>query len=159
MSDIAIRVENLSKQYRIGQREVYRTLRDTLTDTMYAPFRRVRAMVKRRNGEREKQGNTESQFSDSQLPRFPDSPYLWALKDVSFEVRRGVVVGIPSPSLRTSIGRNGAGRWGMGESGNGSGGEPFLRFTDAPAPRFSHAPASPSPRRATPRSTAGWGRC
>jgi Mor family transcriptional regulator len=32
MTDIAIRVENLSKQYRIGQREVYRTLRDSLTD-------------------------------------------------------------------------------------------------------------------------------
>jgi len=31
MTDVAIRVENLSKQYRIGQREVYRTLRDTLT--------------------------------------------------------------------------------------------------------------------------------
>ena len=31
MSDIAIRAENLSKLYRIGRREVYRTLRDTLT--------------------------------------------------------------------------------------------------------------------------------
>jgi hypothetical protein len=31
MSEIALRVENLSKLYRIGQREVYRTLRDTLT--------------------------------------------------------------------------------------------------------------------------------
>ena len=31
MTEVAIRVENLSKQYRIGQREVYRTLRDTLT--------------------------------------------------------------------------------------------------------------------------------
>ena len=33
MSDIAIRVENLGKQYRIGKRERYRTLRDTITDT------------------------------------------------------------------------------------------------------------------------------
>ena len=31
MTEVAIRVENLSKQYRIGQRKVYRTLRDTLT--------------------------------------------------------------------------------------------------------------------------------
>ncbi len=31
MTDISIRAENLSKLYRIGQREVYRTLRDTLT--------------------------------------------------------------------------------------------------------------------------------
>ena len=36
MTDVAIRVENLSKQYRIGQREVYRTLRDTLTDGLRA---------------------------------------------------------------------------------------------------------------------------
>jgi len=38
MSDIAIRVENLSKQYRIGKRERYRTLRDTLADAGSAPF-------------------------------------------------------------------------------------------------------------------------
>ena len=33
MSDIAIRVEGLGKQYRIGRRERYQTLRDALTDT------------------------------------------------------------------------------------------------------------------------------
>ena len=42
MSDIAIRVENLGKQYRIGKRERYRTLRDTLTDTVRRPFRWMR---------------------------------------------------------------------------------------------------------------------
>jgi hypothetical protein len=31
MTEVAIRVENLSKQYRIGKRERYWTLRDTLT--------------------------------------------------------------------------------------------------------------------------------
>jgi hypothetical protein len=31
MTDISIRVEHLSKQYRIGKRERYRTLHDTLT--------------------------------------------------------------------------------------------------------------------------------
>lgn len=31
MTEVAIRVENLSKQYRIGQREPYKALRDTLT--------------------------------------------------------------------------------------------------------------------------------
>jgi len=46
MSDIAIRVENLSKLYRIGPRERYRTLRDTLTDALYAPFRRLRNIVR-----------------------------------------------------------------------------------------------------------------
>ncbi|MGA9352005.1 MAG: hypothetical protein WBW48_24825 [Anaerolineae bacterium] len=43
MSDIAIRVENLSKQYRIGGRQAaYRTLREALTDAAVAPFRRLR---------------------------------------------------------------------------------------------------------------------
>jgi hypothetical protein len=34
MGEIAIRVENLSKRYRIGQREHYKTLRDALTDAL-----------------------------------------------------------------------------------------------------------------------------
>ena len=41
MSDIAIRVENLGKRYRIGERERYKTFRAVVTDTMYAPFRRL----------------------------------------------------------------------------------------------------------------------
>ncbi len=45
MTDIAIRVENLSKLYRIGPRERYKALRDTLTDAMYAPFRAVGSVL------------------------------------------------------------------------------------------------------------------
>ena len=41
MSDIAIRVDNLGKLYRIGPRQRYRTLRDTLTDALVSPFRRL----------------------------------------------------------------------------------------------------------------------
>lgn len=37
--DRAIRVENLGKRYRIGEREPYKALRDTLTDALCAPFR------------------------------------------------------------------------------------------------------------------------
>lgn len=43
MNDIAIRVENLSKLYRIGaKQERYKTLRDTLVNAIVAPFRRFR---------------------------------------------------------------------------------------------------------------------
>lgn len=42
MSDVAIRVENLSKRYRIGQREPYKAWRDVLTHAFTAPFHRLR---------------------------------------------------------------------------------------------------------------------
>ncbi|RLB81600.1 MAG: ABC transporter ATP-binding protein [Deltaproteobacteria bacterium] len=87
MSHVAIRIENLSKRYRIGEREPYKALRDTLTNAMYAPFRAVSSRLK---GRRSAVG--------AQVP----NNHIWALKDVSFEVKRGEVIGI--------IGRNGAGK-------------------------------------------------
>jgi lipopolysaccharide transport system ATP-binding protein len=81
MSDIAIRVQGLGKKYRIGQRQRYHSLRETLMRGLTAPFRRRRES----SGSN---GNGQSTF--------------WALKDVSFEVPQGQVVGI--------IGRNGAGK-------------------------------------------------
>jgi hypothetical protein len=46
MSEIAIRCEGLGKQYRIGQRERYRALRDKLTESLLAPVRKVSAAFK-----------------------------------------------------------------------------------------------------------------
>jgi lipopolysaccharide transport system ATP-binding protein len=78
-----IRVEHLGKQYRIGgPQAAYSTLRETLVGAATAPFR---WMAARRKGGEGRGGGT-----------------VWAVKDVSFEVQAGEVVGI--------IGRNGAGK-------------------------------------------------
>ena len=46
MSDIAIKVENLCKQYRIGKKQArYYTLRDTLSEALLAPFRRTKKLL------------------------------------------------------------------------------------------------------------------
>lgn len=77
MSNISIKAEKLSKMYNIGlAQQRHDTLRDQLVDIVSTPFRGRR---------KEKENGT-----------------FWALKDVSFEVMRGDVLGI--------IGRNGAGK-------------------------------------------------
>ncbi len=83
MSDVIISVENLGKKYRLnhqaeGQR--YTALRDVLAN-------KVKGLLANRKSESENRKSVED---------------FWALKDVSFEVKRGDVVGI--------IGRNGAGK-------------------------------------------------
>ena len=47
MTDLALRVQNLSKQYRIGGSQAgYKTIRETIADTLQAPFRRAGKLLR-----------------------------------------------------------------------------------------------------------------
>ena len=70
-----IEVKGVSKRYRIGEKQRYYSFRDTLVDLATAPFK--------------------------QKNKIRDNAF-WALKDISFSVMPGEVIGI--------IGRNGAGK-------------------------------------------------
>ncbi len=77
MSNLAIEAHGISKQYRIGAAAYYYTLRESLARLARAPFRR-----------RERTPRTDQLF--------------WALRDVSFTLRHGDVLGI--------VGKNGSGK-------------------------------------------------
>ncbi len=87
-NDIVIRAEGLGKKYTIGhqsERERYTALRDVMARGARNLWRKTADLARGR-----------AVVSGDRVEEF------WALKDVSFEVRRGEVLGI--------IGRNGAGK-------------------------------------------------
>jgi len=86
MNNIAIKADNLGKQYRIGSLKAsYKTLRESLVETATAPFRRAGKLL------------SGQAYGAAELDET-----IWALRNVSLEVRQGEVMGI--------IGHNGAGK-------------------------------------------------
>ncbi len=83
MSNIAIRIEGLSKRYRIGVQNNYPTFREALMGTALVPLRKYRSWA----------SSNQKEY---------DSGFVWALRDVDFDAKQGEIVGI--------IGRNGAGK-------------------------------------------------
>jgi len=85
MSDTVIQVRDLGKQYQIGSGlQKYETLRENIIQTLKWPIHQMR---------KSNSNTTKAQIGDD---------FIWALKDINFEVERGQLLGI--------IGRNGAGK-------------------------------------------------
>lgn len=85
MPDVAIRAVDLGKIYRLGERQSYQTIRDVIAAATRTRLRRL-----------------SSRRATPSSRRAPDHEWIWALDDVSFELREGEALGI--------IGRNGAGK-------------------------------------------------
>ena len=131
MSQTVIHVEGLGKRYRIGEGARHTGLRHLIGDTLRAPVRLLtRSRDGSKDGSTDGSSNVLSDDLNNRPKNGPDarssnglnngpgiggaiggasmganghgSRFIWALKDINFEIRQGEVVGL--------IGRNGAGK-------------------------------------------------
>jgi lipopolysaccharide transport system ATP-binding protein len=85
MSELALRAEGLSKRFVIGRSDPHDTIRDLVADAARNALRLLRRQARR-----------------TRPPEDGGERSIWALRDLSFDVREGEILGI--------IGRNGAGK-------------------------------------------------
>jgi lipopolysaccharide transport system ATP-binding protein len=91
MSRTVIQVKGLGKRYRIGQPRQHNVLSHVIGDVLRAPVRLLSG-----------NSNVPRASTNGNKNANGGSPYIWALKDINFDVKEGEVVGL--------IGRNGAGK-------------------------------------------------
>src|SRR5580658_10954488 len=101
MSAPIIRVEGLGKRYRIGEGARYTALRHLIGDALRAPVRLITGSSHGSNNH-PSAGSPATPGAGVPAAANGGSRFIWALKDVNFEVYQGEVVGL--------IGRNGAGK-------------------------------------------------
>jgi lipopolysaccharide transport system ATP-binding protein len=104
MSESVIRVEGLGKRYRIDQGARHTALRNLIGDALRAPARLLTGSSHVSNNHPSGARRTGNAAASAGMAAAANgrSRFIWALKDVNFEVRQGEIVGL--------IGRNGAGK-------------------------------------------------